>query len=420
MQDKKKILGVASDMVFSTLAMAVMHGVIQLFIYPSFARRLGITLYGEAITVMSMVAVVGIGFGIGLNYSRMVMSTKQRDVKGDYNIFLLLSFVLCIPFAVLTEYVYVSEKSVWNTVCIALLMISTVARYYSDVEFKISLNYKHYFVYYVLIAAGYSAGMPVFFLTGNWMVPLMIGETLAVLFTVCLRRLYRRPLLKRSADFKDDFRSYCVLSLSYLADTVIQNADRLLLGLMFSDGAMVSTFYNSALIGKVVALLTVSLNSVLIGYLARFRGRFSRKLFTMVSGALLLVGVAAAFACTLVSNIFIKLMYEPEMYEACKPYFLIANAGQVLYFIASTTLVIVLRFAKEKYQMHVNVLYAVLYLVIVPILTHKFEIWGLAWGILIVNLLKYLIVYVIGMVQFGKQEALSAGDGEELRASNES
>ena len=70
--------------------------------------------------------------------------------------------------------------------------------------------------------------------------------------------------------------------------------------------------------------------------------------------------------------------------------------------------------------MHVNVLYAVLYLVIVPILTHKFEIWGLAWGILIVNLLKYLIVYVIGMVQFGKQEALSAGDGEELRASNES
>ena len=129
MGEKKKYLGVASDMIFSIAAVVILNAVIQLFIYPSFNNRLGAAAYGEAISVMSMVAVMGIGFGIAANYSRMVMSTKKRDVMGDYNIFLLMTWVLCVPVAFFTAKVFVSQFSVVNAICIALLMISTVTRY---------------------------------------------------------------------------------------------------------------------------------------------------------------------------------------------------------------------------------------------------------------------------------------------------
>lgn len=391
-------------MIFSIAAVVILNAVIQLFIYPSFNGKLGAGLYGEAITVMSMVAVMGIGFGIAANYSRMVMSTRKREVKGDYNLFLLMVWVLCVPVAILTAKLFISSYTVSTVVCIALLMICTVTRYYSDAEFKLNINYKGYFVYNICIAAGYCCGMPIFFKTGNWMIPMIIGEAAAVVYTAIRGKLYRPPLFKPSEYFKDDFRSFAVLCCSYVADTLIQNADRLLLNLMFSNGAMVTTFYNAALIGKVIALLTTSLNTVLIGYLSKFDGKFTRRFYNLIAGSLLAVGVVAALACTLVSHIFIRIMY-PDTYEACKEYFLIANAGQVLYFVSSTIMIVVLRFAKEKYQMYMNVLYSVLYLIVVPVSTYFFEIWGLAFGILAVNLAKYIIVYFIGLVQLSKQNA---------------
>ncbi|MBR5427597.1 MAG: hypothetical protein IK118_04560 [Clostridia bacterium] len=402
MAEKRKYAGIASDMIFSIAGVVVLNAVIQLFIYPSFNRTLGADKYGDAITVMSMVAVVGIGFGIALNYSRMVMSTKKRDVKGDYNIFLLIAWALCVPAAYLTGKLFLSSYTFTELIYIFILMIVTVTRYYSDAEYKLNMNFKRYFVFYLCITLGYCAGMPIFFKTGNWFVPLIIGEVAASGYTAIFGKLYRGKLLKPSEFFLEDFKSAGVLSLSYVADTVIQNADRLLLSLFFKDGSMVTTFYNSALIGKVIALLTTSLNSVLIGYLSKFEGKLTKKFFNLIAAALLVVGALATAACFVVSHIFIKLFY-PDLYEACRPYFLIANAGQVLYFISSTILVVVLRFAPEKYQMYVNVLYAALYLAVVPAMTLKFEIWGLALGILIVNLLKYVIVYVIGITQLGKR-----------------
>ena len=418
MGKKRKYTRVASDMIFSIAAVVILNAVIQLFIYPSFNRKLGPEAYGEAITVMSMVAVMGIGFGIAANYSRMVMSTKKRDVKGDYNIFLLMIWALCVPVAFFTAKVFVSEFSVLNALFIALLMISTVTRYYSDAEFKLNINYKGYFVYNICIAAGYSLGMPIFFKTGNWMIPMIIGEIAAVVYTAIRGSLYHRPLLKKSEYFREDFKSFSVLSCSYVADTLIQNADRLLLNAMFSDGTMVTTFYNAALIGKVIALLTTSLNTVLIGYLSKFDGKFTKKFYNFITVGLFAIGVVAALACTVVSHIFIRLMY-PDTYEACKPYFFIANAGQVLYFISSTIMIVVLRFADEKYQMQMNVLYTVLYLVVVPVCTYFFQIWGLAFGILAVNFIKFLIVYLIGLWQLGKKNRLEPqdnGNGEDFDA----
>ena len=60
-----------------------------------------------------------------------------------------------------------------------------------------------------------------------------------------------------------------------------------------------------------------------------------------VMAALLGVGVLATFACYIASMIFVKLFYA-DVYAAARPYFLLANMGQVFFFISSCLMTVLL------------------------------------------------------------------------------
>ena len=51
----------------------------------------------------------------------------------------------------------------------------------------------------------------------------------------------------------------------------------------------------------------------------------------------------------------------PDVYGQAKPLFLLANAGQIFYFISESLMVIVLRFTGEKLQIILNAGYAVIF-----------------------------------------------------------
>lgn len=53
----------------------------------------------------------------------------------------------------------------------ALFMV-TVFRYYGDVEYRLTLNYQRYFIYYFLIGVGYLAGFVVYRITNQWIMDL--------------------------------------------------------------------------------------------------------------------------------------------------------------------------------------------------------------------------------------------------------
>jgi Na+-driven multidrug efflux pump len=116
----------------------------------------------------------------------------------------------------------------------------------------------------------------------------------------------------------------------------------------------------------------------------------------MSAGTLFAVGVLATFACFVGSYIYVGFIY-PDDLDTIKQYFFIANAGQIFYFISNSLMVIVLRFAEEKYQTIINAIYAVLFIAVVPVLSYFFEINGFAAGLLIVNFAKFFIVVLIGL-----------------------
>ena len=60
------------------------------------------------------------------------------------------------------------------------MFMLTVFRYYGDVEYRLNLNYRRYFIYYFLIGIGYLAGFGIYRLTGQWVWIYLIGEAAAL------------------------------------------------------------------------------------------------------------------------------------------------------------------------------------------------------------------------------------------------
>ena len=102
--------------------------------------------------------------------------------------------------------------------------------------------------------------------------------------------------------------------------------------------------------------------------------------------------------CVGVSIVFVMIMY-PDIYADVKPYLWIANAGQIYYFLSNTLTVVLLRFTDEKYQLYIHIVYMIVFIIFAVPMTLMWEIWGMAWALLIVNLIKIIAIMVVGKMK---------------------
>lgn len=394
-KDRKKALHIAADIIWSALGLVLMNGVMQLAINPVLNKWIGEEEFGNYQSIFAVVSIMGTTFGVAANYSRMVRSREKKDHNGDYNIFLLIVCALCLPVAAGTLILYKSFTAL-GFVLLAVLMALTVLRYYGDVNYRITLNYKGFFFYYAIITLGYCLGLPVFkYVLSQWALIFITGEAAAFIFVSIEGNIFKgKDLLKRSPEFSGTMKSVGILSATNILSSVAQQSDKIILGLAM-NGEAVTTFYVSTLLGKVISLLTTPLNGVMIGYLTKYEGKFTKKMYRAFVGALLAVGAVAVLGCYVASLIFVKLFY-PDVFAAAKPYFLLANAGQVFYFISNCLMTVILRIASEKYQMYINIVYIVIYAALVIPMTMKLGLWGITAALLIANALKFVFTAVLG------------------------
>lgn len=382
-----------SDFMLGTLGLVIMNAVMQFVVIKYFNTTLSESELDLFLFFTGMIGFLGGSLGAGPNYSRMAASTRRKTENGDYNCFLLMVaviilivIVVCAPLKQIT--------GIGSIVLLYFMVTLGVFRYYGDVEYRLNVNYKRFFCYYVLIAMGYVVGMLLFPLTHSWSLVLLFGEGAAVLFVAVTGSIFKGNLWKRSEDFKINFRESLSLSVAYMFSDFPTYADRLLLP-TFGQIGDTWLYYVATLIGKIITLLTTPLNGVLIGHLSKFRGEFKRKHFALVVGIVTGLFFAVLFGTVVCSHIFIYVMYR-EDYNTVKSLLILANAIQVLYFFSNTMMVVILRFADEKYQMYIGSIYVLLFAAIVLPLLVKHGLQGFAWGMFIINLAKYLGIVAVG------------------------
>jgi O-antigen/teichoic acid export membrane protein len=387
--NKRKI----RDLSLSIGATAVLNIVIQFALYPYLERNLGEERYGVALSILSLVAILAGTLGTSANYSRMVISTDVEHSNGDYNLLLLVvSFVLGLGGIFYLRYLGIN--SVVPAILFVALTVLTALRYYSDVGFRMKADFLRYMLYYVMISLGYLVGMTVYRASGEWMTALIVGEAFGILFVVFFGTLYRTSVLRPSRNFLLVVKSMGFLVLSTLIENLTLNADRLLLMVM-SGGVAVSVYYVASLFGKVVAMLSVPINSIIISYLVKYKGGLTRKLWTVAISAVFVLGMLAFGGCVIVSPFFLKMLY-PDIYTEAARYVAPAILGQIFYFTSGILLVMLLRFRGEKKQFLFNLGYLVEFVVIVLVGTWQGGLDGFVYASLIANAIRFFAVLLFG------------------------
>ena len=394
-KNRKKIaINASRDFVFSVLALIIYNGVLQLFIYPGLNDRMGEEAFGTVLYLISIISVMGAGFGTAASYSRMVAKKDRTQANGDYNLFLLTVSAISIGVTAVSLLI-IKELKAGVFFPVLILMIVTVFRYYADVEYRMNIRFADYFFFFLMTSIGYCLGLFIYPHTGNWIYTLLIGEVFGIIYTVIRGKIFRPPFFQLSGSYRENYSSAFIISASNLISALILNSDRIFLRLLVG-ASEVTVFYTASLIGKIVAMLTTPLNGIIISYFTNYRLKITRKVFAAIGGGLIVISALLAVFCSSVSYVFVKFKY-PEVLEEARQYFFLANLGQILFFLSGSLMVVVLSFTKEKLQLFINIVYVISFAAVVIPLCLMFGVVGMAYGLVIVNLIRLIVTVIFGL-----------------------
>lgn len=392
MTSRAKEKRIISNTAYTIGGALLMNGVLQIAVYPILNRFMGSDQLGELLYLMGLVAILCPSVGQALNTSRLVVRRDHAVTNGDYNYLLLLFGGTGT--AVTLAIAYKSMRSPGIVLMTVLLLMSTIFRYYGDVEYRLNLNYRKYFCYYAVLSAGYLLGFGLYFLTENWFPVFLTGEAASLIYLAVTGTVFR-DFFKRSQWFGVAFRRGGFLVFSYLITNLTLNIDRLVLEHLIGHLA-VTQYYVTSLIGKTMVMLVAPVNTIIISYLTRSKEKMARKQFLGFVG--MGAGVSLVFwgFAQIGTPIFVKLFYG-ELYDSIRDMITVVNISQILGLLSAYLFIVVLTFTEEIWQMILQIAHLLLITVLVLIFTGSHGIMGFAEAVLTANTIRVLAVIVLGL-----------------------
>lgn len=381
----------ATDFIWSIAALVTMNGVLQVLVYPLLNRHMGEAQFGNVLYVLGIIAVIAPSVGLAANNIRLVESRSKTILNADALLAMVpqLAVLGVVFFAVCKGYL----NGIADFVMAALLVVLTTLRYYGDVEYRMTLNYKGYFIYYLVLSFGYIIGTLVYPFTKSWILCFLLGEAAVWLLLVVRGHVYRP--LKKSENCAAMSKRTLTLALSYLLCNMVLNLDRMLLQNLI-DSSTVTVYYVASLLGKTAALLVGPLNGVVIGHLTKSNTKqINIKSFAAVSGLIIGVGAVLFFGIAVVTPFFVKILY-PDIFDRVTAIAPLANLSQIVCFASSLLLTIMLTFCSEKWQLVIQAFYAVAFLSLSLVLTEQNGLQGFVAASLTANIMRIIVTAAIG------------------------
>lgn len=389
-ENSKGILGNTAYTIGGAL---LMNGVLQAVVYPRLNHVMGAEALGNLLYIMGLVAILCPSIGQSLNTGRLVIRREADVSNGDFDTLLLLfggaGTAVCLVMA------RGRIGGPGEMVFAALLLMATIFRYYGDVEYRLSLHYRRYFIYYTVLTAGYLAGFILYHFTGIWYLIFICGEVLALLYLTLTGSVFD-SFLERSRYFRRVVRRESYLVVSYLLTNLTLNVDRLLLAALIGNLA-VTQYYVTSLIGKTLVLLVAPVNTIIISYLTKRNVRLDRKQFLKYAGIGFLVALFFFAAAQVGTPLFIWLFYR-NLFDSVRSIVTVVNLSQILGLLSTYLFMIVLTFSDERWQFGLQLIHLGVLLVLIFSIGRG-SLMGFSTAVLIANALRIGAVMLLGFIK---------------------
>ena len=389
MEGKKKLRAISVDLLWSIAAMVALNATIQFILYPQLHALTSDAIFGDILTLLSVISIISSSFGSAANYSRMLASSKNRAPSSDYLKFLFLTGIACTPLLLIALNT-LGNLSLRTMVLYSVLMLVSLLRYYCDVEYRLHLDYRKYFLYYFFVALGYTIGLLIFREAEQWYDVLILGEVCALLFAALTSPVFRGYSVSKSECFGINCAGWMQLSISNLIANGVLNADRILIRYLIG-GSAVTVFYVATLMGKVISMISTPLNGVIIGYITKYKKQINGKAIQFVGLVSLIITPLLGIVCVLGTEMIIPILY-PGVLDDNLTFVFLACLGQVLYFISNTLMVFIMKMYSEKMALWISIGYGVLFFMTAVPMTIGFGLMGMAEAVLIVNAIKMGVI----------------------------
>lgn len=370
----------------------IMNAVLQFVVFPSLNNEMGAQKYGIVLYLLSFIIIFAPSFGQSVMNIRLVERKTKGYQNGDYN---LVLFLFCFIAVFIT--LAIAHESIRDTqeyFFLSILLILTIFRYYSDVEFRMNFTFRNYYIYYLILTFGYLIGFLFYYIFNNWLLIFIIGEFLALLYVWQNGEIYEE-FFKITSNFTLCFKSSLILALSYLLFNLSLQMDRIILK-FFAGSTSVSEYYVVSVFGKALVLIIAPLNSILLSYLSKKKELIELKDFTigiliLSIGCIIFLGIAQVFV-----PVYIKIFY-PSLLSSVSGIIFVANLSQIFNIASTTLFAVILTFAHEKWQLISQSMNIIIFICLSIPMTINNGIEGFANAALLSSIIRIISTMIIGI-----------------------
>ena len=387
----KKKFGI--DLIFNIFATILPLMVLQVVAYPIIARQLSDENYGIMITIFSMLQLVCGTLGTGLNNVRLVKDSvyQNKNIKGDFNFILLISGLLTVIIMIIGTWYYEKTINLFSIILIIITGVCSLVNSYIQVEYRINLTFKKVLLSNIWSAVGYILGLGLFFVINKWELLFCCAQILSLIYNFHNTKILSETI-KITELFKATLKDVIYVDISGLCMRAISYADKMLL-LPLIGGEMVSIYYTSSLIGKIIVLGFNPVNSVILSYLNK-RESVNKKTFKLYLLINICICVIGYFTCLLISRPLLEFLF-PQWVEQAMVYVPITTLNLCIITLCNMLIPFTMKYCDMSWQFVIDFITLLFYIVVSLALLNKWSLLGFCFGITISYFIKLTIILFV-------------------------
>lgn len=385
---KKKVI---YDMALNIISVGISTVVLQLFILPSIAKHIDDASYGLMVTILAMMNTVPSTIGNVLNNVRLLnrKEKNEEDQGGDLAVLFWISETIIFVFLVIASILYLGFGDLLGIILTVFVGLVWLAAEYHSVAFRLDLDYKGVLLSNIIRSIALVIGYGLFLITKRWQVIYLFGFVGSYFYLLVIKKsriVFEKP--RRTEIFGKCLRDAASLSGANVVGRSINYADKILM-YPIMGGPAVSIYYAATLLGKVVSLVITPINSVALSYLSKYKKK-PDKIFRWVFLTGLGICIAGYFFAIILGKPILTFFYPDYAEEAIK-YIYITSASIVIQVFTSVITPFVIKFCKTYWQVVINLITIIIYIVVSLLLVKKLGLTGFCIGVLIANIVKLII-----------------------------
>lgn len=381
------------DVILNISATALPLIMLQIFVYPNVAKKIGGIEFGLMITIYSIWVMIPNALGNVLNNIKLLRFKEYEQLGEDGDIAILVRqfLVFIVPFVFFSIWFYTKNFIIQHIIIGTIIAILFFLKAYLEVGFWIKLNYVDVFINSVLLSTGFIIGYFCFEFTGVWELIFLFGYLFSCLYCFCrtnlLQEVPRKTILYRAIK-KDSYS----LVISSVIGNLVNYADKLVLYPLMG-GMAVSIYYTASILGKITGMLTGPINTVLLSYIARW-DKSKSNIFSKVLWMGLVIAIISYILVLLLAKSVLSILF-PQWIDDVMELIPFTTVTVMLGVLISILNPFLLKYCNLQWQTVIGSLGAISYFASAFTLWFFMGLKGFCIGTIIGALVRLVIMIVV-------------------------